>query len=115
MSNSWIDEIQTDKIKSSLTVAITDNKISFTEMLNILTDSANSGLSTVEFQDLQKIYVADVFESEYLKYLMHSSLTDNPSNYYFWGGATSVNNVTSLNTEALYLKMMRINLLVSGF
>ena len=100
MSNSWIDEIQTDKIKSSLTVAITDNKISFTEMLNILTDSANSGLSTVEFQDLQKIYVADVFESEYLKYLMHSSLTDNPSNYYFWGGATSVNNVTSLNTEA---------------
>ena len=42
MSNSWIDEIQTDKIKSSLTVAITDNKISFTEMLNILTDSANS-------------------------------------------------------------------------
>ena len=58
MSNSWIDEIQTDKIKSSLTVASTDNKISFTEMLNILTDSANSGLSTVEFQDLQKIYVA---------------------------------------------------------
>ena len=79
MSNSWIDEIQTDKIKSSLTVAITDNKISFTEMLNILTDSANSGLSTVEFQDLQKIYVADVFESEFgFHFLLDQTL------YLYW-------------------------------
>ena len=95
---AWYDTVLNPSLKTSAVSAIGDGYVTFSEVLDLLNLASIGGVSASELADLKTVYTNFIpsFSSNYLNYITYSVVYDNPGNAKWWGGASSMNAVSSL-------------------
>ncbi len=94
MTNSISDST----LKTKADSALTDNSVSFTEMLDILNTAKSGGMTYSKYADLKTIYSAfqPYYTSDYLSTVSKYLISGSAANAKWWGGAAKYSSVTSL-------------------
>ena len=95
---TWTNSLENASLKSATSEAIADGAFTYSEVLNLLQNAAQGGISTAEFSDLSTIYKnsIDLFSNNYVKAITYNVILGNSANATWWGGAKQISDTEVL-------------------
>jgi len=111
---AWTDNLGNSQIKALATQAVTDNVVSYQEMLTLLDTAASGGITATDYDDLRAVYTncAALFASDYVKSISYSVIFTNPANAKWWGGAQQVSDVAPLGNMSAGMSELNADRLI---
>ena len=111
---AWTDNLGNSQIKALATQAVTDNAVSYQEMLTLLDTAASGGITATDYDDLRAVYTncAALFASDYVKSISYSVIFTNPANAKWWGGAQQVSDVAPLGNMSAGMSELNADRLI---
>ena len=99
---TWTNSLKDASLKSATSESITDGVFTYSEVLSMLQNTAQGGISTIEFFDLNTIYKnsVDLFSNDYVKTITYNVILGNPANATWWGGAKQISDTEVLGNLA---------------
>ena len=92
LAMSWTDALTSDKLKNLAVSAISDSRINYLEMIDILSAASIGGMTPTKISDLKSIYLNSqtFFETDYLRTISYNVIFSNIANETWWGGAKNL-------------------------
>ncbi len=111
---AWTDNLGDSQIKALATQAVTDNVVSYQEMLTLLDTAASGGITATDYDDLRAVYTncTALFASDYVKSISYSVIFTNPANAKWWGGAQQVSDVAPLGNMSAGMSELNADRLI---
>ena len=104
--SDWLSKLKTDSIKTKISQFIVDDKLSFSEVKDILMTAASGGMNQNKFDDIKSLIQFPNAYDGYVGSLLGYVISGNTANDFWWGGSstgpsspTALGNLTATSSQ----------------